>query len=825
MAQFFKFKEDYYGLTESVIEKNIALYGFNTYNKEQEVSNKYSLAKTLTSPSFILMLVAGVLSFFGMGVAAGIAVLLIDIAYACAEIYVRTECDKRLEGINETTAMKFRVIRNGKLELIEKEFIVPEDTIVVQEGERVPADAFILEARDLTADESVFTGSNKPVAKYTGAMSKSELKPSFVYSGTTILSGMAICRVSATGVDTRLYQKTGELPERHGYFTKLEKTVHSIVPLCCAVAAVIALVTIIIGIVAGNGDSVAGGIVTAAMRGVVLGLCFIPTGIDSVIRIYYTNGSYDMLRNGAVVKSLSDIEKLNSLTVLCVEKEGAISKNRLEVKGIYARSEELMYKVAALSFEPNTNDPAEKALMVKATFFDENIADVYTENRLIERIPETNEVMQGALWDVGGAKLYCIKGTPEQILPLCRLNGDALFMAQKKYTEYYSQGCSVMAIACVNAEQGDMDSTAGFSYTFVGFAAFSAPLRESVCAAVKTCRRAGVRVVMMTEDNPSVAESTGKMIGLSGREAITGKQISDSVTYGTPLDLNADIFAKVTSEQKLYIIQKLRENGEVVAMTGTRPADADALELADVGITISQHSSGSTYEAADIIMNDDNFSTIAQTIAAARQIHRNIKRAASVIISGYISLIVLNVLNLFGDSELMLNPAVLALISMVILPLTALGYINCTSDMQRSMPPSGYVTSRKINPYFIGNAALNGLLTGGVAIASYLFMYNGLNPQYARSCALISFSICTAAFAFISQSQTNPVSSIVSSWKTTAVSLGIAVLLPVLVVYIPVINSAFGLVGIDILALIICIFTGVLPAAAVFFIKHFLKFK
>ena len=382
-----------------------------------------------------------------------------------------------------------------------------------------------------------------------------------------------------------------------------------------------------------------------------------------------------------------------------------------------------------------------------------------------------------------------------------------------------------MAVACADASQGDMDATAGFCYTFVGFAAFVAPLRESVAAAVKTCRRAGVKVVMLTEDNPGTAESTGKMIGLSGKKAVTGKQISESVKYGTELDLDADIFAKLTPEQKLYIISKLKAKGEVVAMTGTRPTDADALDLADVGITISQHTCGSTYEAADIIMNDDNFSSVADTIAAARQIHRNIKRAASVIISGFVGLIIMNILNLFGGSELMLNPAVLALISMVILPFAAVGYINCSSDMASIMPPSDFVTSSKINLRFVGSSALFGALSGAVAIASYLFMYNGTNSGYARSCALISFAFCTAAFCLLRTSDSNPFKAFASSGKAAYICMAVTILLPILLVYIPFVNSAFGLMMIDPLALFICVITGLLPAIAYYFIRYFIKFK
>ena len=776
----------------------------------------FSYADIFLSPSVLLMFIAGVLCFFGAGVGMGIAVLLIEVFYVCMEIHFRKTVDDRLDEIEETTAVKFRVIRSGKPELIEKELIVPEDVIVVQAGERVPADAFILEARDLTVDEGIFTDDNTPVAKYVGAMSKNDLKPTFVYSGTMIISGIAICKVSATGVDTKYFRKFGAVADRHPYYTNLERVVRSIVPLCSAVAVLLTIVSVVIKVISG------GEIIPSALSGITLGLCFIPTGIGAVIRLYYTKGAMSLIKGGAVVKSLSDIEKLNSLSVLCVEKEGAISKNSLEVRGVYAKSEELLYKVAALACEPNTIDPAERALMVKATFFDDKIADVYTDNVFIEKVAE-GESMNGAVWSVGGAKICCIKGIPEQILPMCRLNGDELFAAQKKYEDYYAKGCSVMAVACVDADNDDMDVTAGFSYTFVGFVAFSAPLRDSVSSAVKTCRRSGVRVVMLTEENPSVAESTGKMIGLSTSSVITGKQIEESVEYGTYLDFDADIYAKLTLEQKLYVIGKLKENGEVVAMTGTRTGDADALEAADVGITISQHSAGSAYEAADVIMNDDNFSTIADMIAAARQIHRNIKRAVSLMISGYVGLIVLIMINLFSDAHLMLTPAIIALVSMIFLPMAALGYVDCRADMRSVMPPSEFVAERKINYRFIGGAALFGALSGAVAIVSYLLMYNGTNFESARSCALISYSFCSAAFAVLRHSDEEPFRAFSGAGTLAKAAVATFAFIPILLVYIPLVNTAFGFAAIDILALLISVATGILPAAAYYFARHFFK--
>lgn len=817
MAKFFNFEQDYFGQTDSEVEKKLSMYGLNTYIKESGASG-FSYREVLLSPSVLLMFVAGVLCFFNGGIASGIVTLLLNLLYIAAEIYARKTADEKLAEIEDSTLMKFRVVRNGRLELIEKENIVPEDTIIVQEGERVPADAFILESRDLTVDEGAITGDRTPVAKYVGGISKSELKPTFVYSGTVVVSGIAICKVSATGEDTKIYMIKGEQEDRHPYYTSLERIVRAVVPAAGIIGVALTISFLILRIVSGFE------VAPSALSGVVIGLCFIPAGIGSVIRLYYTKGTIDLMKGGAVVKSYSDIEKLNSLSVLCIEKEGAISKNRLEVRGIYARSEELLYKVAALSCEPNHNDPSIKALMVKATFFDENIKNVVKENKFIEKLPDSTEALCGAVWELGGDRLCCIKGVPEQVLPLCRMSSEMLVTVKTKIDEYYSKGCTVVVIGCMEAN-GNVDLITSMSYTFVGFAAFSAPLRDSVSTAVKTCRRAGVRVIMFTEENPSVAESTGKMIGISGTSVVTGAQIDEALLNDSEPDFSANIYAKISSEHKLYVIEKLEEKGEVVAMTGTRGEDSGVLDTADVGITISQHAAGAAYETADVIMNDDNFSSIADMIANARQVHRNIKRAVSSMIAGYVGLIVIVIVNLFCGSEIMPTAPLLAVITMILLPLAGLGFVGNRSDMKQVMPPSEFVAYRKLNFRFIGGAVLFGVLAGAVAISSYLFMYNGSNYEFARSCSLISYCFCSAAFVFLRHLGTDPIKSCLHWSKLTIISVAALILLPILLVYIPFVNGVFGLEMVEVLALLISIVSGVLPAIIYYFIKIFFKFK
>lgn len=817
MAQFFNFKQDYYGLTEEEIDNKLSMYGLNTYYRDDKLKKNFSFWEILLSPAVILMLVAGILCFWGLGIGAGIVTVLIDGVYIAAEVYARRYADSRLTEIRNSTQIKFRVVRSGKLELINREDIVPEDTIVLQEGERVPVDAIVLESSGLVVDEYALTENHNPISKYSD--DTDGIGSNNIYSGSVIISGSAMCKVTATGVDTRLYQHIGDAPDKHPYYTSVERIVRSLIPVAGCVAVALTFASMIIKLTGNNS------VITSALGGITMGLCFIPVGLGSIIRLNYTIGAMRLMKGGAIAKSFSDIEKLNTLSVLCVEKEGAISKNHLEVRGIYARSEELLYRIAALSGEPDCQEPTIKALMVKAAFFNENIKNIYDENIYIKSLPESSDSLSGAIWSVGGDNLCCIKGTPEQVLPMCRLSGDALLAAKKRCEDYYAKGCTVMAVACINANLEETDLTAGFSYMFIGFAAFSAPLRESVSTAIKTCRRVGVRVVMLTEENPSVAESTGKMIGIQGKNVVTGTQIEAAENGGSEIPLDADIYARLNAQQKRLVIQKIRESGEVVAMLGTRCEDSEVLEAADVGITISQTAASCTYESADIVMNDENFASVADMIASARQVHRNIKSGVSVIISCVTALLALMIVNSFCKIEHMLIAPVIALINMIIMPLNALSFLENDTDKTNLMPPSEFVAKRTLNYRFIGTSLLFGAMIGLISALTYSFMNNGTNNAFARSCSLVSFGWAAASILFIRQLGEQPFKSYTNASLFQKIAVAVTAILPIALVYIPFLNASFGLAAVDFLALLISIVSGVIPSVIYYLVHHFLKTK
>ncbi len=812
------FKQDYTGLTDTEVEHRMDMYGSNVLDKDMQKPVHFSPVKTLLSPSFLLMLIAGVLSLFTDYMGAGIAIILIAVFYIIAEIYICLGADERMAELTESTSVKFRAIRNGKIEFINKEDIVPEDTIIVQAGEQVPADAYILESRQVTVDEGVFTRSYKPVSKYTGALGKGKLKQTHLYSGSKMLTGVAICKVTATGEDTVYFRENiHTLAGARKYYTKLEENMRRTIPICSAVAAVVAFISLVLWLIANEP------VIDAALKGISVGLCLLPTGVSTVIRIYYSSSISRLINKGTLIKSLADEEKLNSMSVLCVEKEGTISQTRFEVKAISTQSEELLYKAAVLSCNPEEPSNAiEEAIMVRATFYDAEITSLY-ENPLVKRIADKEDLgVTGGQWDFDGVYLSCVKGSPESLLSFCKLSNDEYESILKTAQSYYDRGCHVVAVACANTAE-DCDVTASFSYTFVGLIALEAALLESVVPAVETCKRVGVKMVMLTEDEKPVAEAIGRMIGLSGK-TVTGRMISEAVNSNRSFDLDADIYAQITPVQKLYIIQCLQQKGEIVGMTGTRVTDADALSSADVGITIAD-SAPAAQENADIIMKNNNIASIAGMISHARQMHCNIKRAFYVMLMGYMAMLVMMSFNLLAGAQPMLNPALLALLTMIMLPAAALAYLGDRSDKGSKLPPSNYVATKKLNYWFIGKILISGLLVGGVAIASYMFMYTGSNSDFARSCALVTMSVAMAGFSFLNISDNKQLKALLNMGKHTLLIIAGIAIVPIVLVYVPFVNKCFSMEAVDVLALLMSIAAGVVAVGCYAIGRLMIKFK
>lgn len=814
MAQFLNFKGDYTGITNSEAEENLRMYGFNSETKLDEDGKGYNPAKAFINLRFFLFLAASVLYIISGNFLSGAILILLTAAYVVLEIFKGVRCDEALYEHKRSTGMKFRVIRGGELILLRKEYLVPDDIIILQGGENVPADAHILETSDAACDESLFSGDRTPAHKFAGAdSSENVLKGSCVYKGTKLLSGHLIARVFGTGVDTMKHKTFGETKVEEVYYTSFERTINKVTPVMNGIAAVMLVLFAALNFL--GADIVNTGIIellhNTLIPAIAFALVFIPAQTASLVRIYYVMGAYSLASKHSIVKDLSVLESMNALTCICVEKAGTITKSRLEIADENSKNPEMMTNIAILACDTTPSNAVDQAIMLGATFKQIDVKELQ-QNELIKAFPfSEKDKIAGNLWNVNGARLMCIKGSPESIFTLCEMSPDNLFKAQKKHSDFAKLGHQVIAVAVARVDDEKIpDSIFELNYTYLGLIAFNNQTKDTIPFAVRSCYKAGVNVIMTTGDSAETAAAIAKKIGMHEGKVITGDMMKAAKMNGEAIDLeDVNIFARITPEQKIEIIRMLQSNGEIVGITADNTTDSEVLEQADVGITMVQNASGAAYEACDLLMNDDNFNTIVETIKESRQVHQNVKRCISTVISATLAMILFWLANYFLGGESVITPVLAALLTVIVIPVCAMLFTDNTSDIKGDLVSSGFIGRGVVNKKFFIKALLQ-----GVSLAMFSWLICAISQSSAvnelRSTFLATFVFGMIAMCWVNFSGTKNILKIFKEKHNLAALIsGITVAAMLILIYIPFINEAFGFVGINPFVLIIALVMGV----------------
>lgn len=823
MGQFMGFSGDYQGLSTEEAEERIGMYGYNIEHHSEDERAHFKPARVFLSLRFVLMLAAAVLLILGEQTAEGLITLLLLVAYVALELVKGVKCDQALHGLQRTTAMKFRVIREGEILLIRKRGLVPDDIIILQSGENVPADAHLLEVENLTVDESLFTSDKTPVVKLTGADTKHELKRTCVYKGSRVLTGSLVGRVVATGVDTKKCKTLSASPPANTYYTSFETAIGRVTPVFSALAFVLLAVVSLFSFIGGMSDTLLGLVTSSLLPGVSFALCFIPASTASIVRLYYITGGVRIAKKYGIVKDLAALESLNALTAICVDKAGVITKNRIEVAEEHSPSPEMLANVAILSCDTTPSSPYDQAIIHNAAFKHIDIKELH-QNELISRYLYTEKTkIDGNLWRINGARLMCIKGTPESVFTVCDMDADQLFAMQKKQQQYAKQGLQVIAVGYARLAEDQLipDSVYDIQYSLVGMLAFTNQTKDSIPVAVRNCYRAGVRVIMMTGDSEDTALAIGKKIGLRSGRAVTGEELDHALEHHSRLELDGvNIFAGISSDHRCEIVRQLQAVGDIVAITGDTASDAEVLMLADVGISKVQNSSGASQEAGDILMNDDNFNNIVETFKEARQLHRNIKRAVSMSISATIAVMLFAVVNLLLPGGFLLSPVMMSLVMVVFVPACMLHFLDNASDMKNPLSPSGFIARGRISRRYFVMSGLQGLALFAGFLLQFLLMPDA-PAEMLRACLMTTLVAGLVTMAWTGLSEEKKLLGTLTGGKTgyAAFITGAVLLLLLLLINIPGLNAALGLAALNPVVFLTALLVGVLSQIWYDFVK------
>ena len=717
------------GLTTGQAKELQAKFGKNELTPQKKLNIFHEIRKALTEPMFLLLLAAAVI-YFLLGEPRDGAVMLIFV-FGVIGIDVRQEwkTDKTLEALKGLSAPHVRVIRDGEEKTVSSADLVPGDLMLLFEGVKIPADGEIVRASDLCVDESSLTGEAEGVWKVAAGSAEQEQpgpwRRDTCYAGTMVIQGSAMVRAGQIGAATE-YGKIGanvaNAPENP---TPLQKQTGGLVRLCAGIAAVLCVLVGCITWLNIPDQLFRDRLIESVLSGITLAMAMIPEEFPVILTVFLSMGAWRLAKKQSLVRKLPAVETLGAVSVLCVDKTGTITRNKMTVRETWSTDgdERRLCAVMGMACETEAYDPMEKAMLAYCESLRITRRQLFS-GELVTEYPFTNEAkMMGHVWKREGRMIVAAKGSPEKILRLCGLTEAEKHAVQARLTGMSRQGLRVIAIGETELQPGDDIPKAlpDCNLRLCGLVGLADPPRESVKEDIRRCTQAGVRVVMITGDNGTTASSIAKQVGIPNCDrVITGDEL-DRMTDEELREKvrSVSVFSRVVPEHKMRIVKAFRENGEVVAMTGDGVNDAPALKYADIGIAMGKRGSEVSREAADLVLMDDNFSTIVETIRDGRRIYDNIRKAVGYVFAIHIPIAFASLLApllRIDPASLMLLPIHVVLLELIIDP-------TCSIVLERQPAERGIMARPPRSPdgKIIGAAGLVKSLLQGFAVFAASF--------------------------------------------------------------------------------------------------------
>lgn len=677
------------GLTDSEAKARLAKDGYNELLGSKSKSFWAIMVGVLKEPMFLLLVGCGTLYMFLGDIEEGFMLLGFVFVVMGIEFYQERKSEKALDALKDLASPRALVMRSGAEVRIPGREVVRDDIIVLQEGDRIPADATVLKGTSLMIDESLLTGESVPVRKHEWENEPDDAQPGgddrpFVYSGSLVVQGNGLAKVTHIGMNTQIGKIGKSIAGVEESPSRLKKEIGTLVKRLTIMGGILFL------LVVGLYTLTRGDLLQGFLAGITLAMAMLPEEFPVVLTIFMAVGAWRISKKRVLTRQPNAIETLGSATVLCTDKTGTLTENKMKVTKLYNKE---AYWAAAgagdfpedyhdiieygiLSSQVNPFDPMEKAIGNIGESFLKGTEHLHTDWEMVKEYALSKELL--AMSRVFRSKssnrlVIAAKGAPEAVFDLCHLPADT----QKQYAEAVqkmaSEGLRVLGVARSNApESSRLPATQhDFDFEFVGLIGLSDPIRPEVPQAVAQCHAAGIRVIMITGDYPVTAQNIAKEIGLKNySECITGAELAemDEDTLSKRIK-TVDVFARVVPEQKLKIVAALQRNNEVVAMTGDGVNDAPALKAANIGIAMGAKGTDVAREASELVLMDDNFGHIVDAIKMGRRIFDNLQKALGYIFAVHVPIAGLSLIPvLFADWPLILWPVHVVFLELIIDP-------------------------------------------------------------------------------------------------------------------------------------------------------------
>jgi P-type Ca2+ transporter type 2C len=696
--------------------------------------------------------------------------------------YQERKTERALLALRDLSSPRALVIRDGTQVRIPGREVVTGDLMLLAEGDRVPADGLLLDCTNLSVDESLLTGESVPVRKAKRGGEAGMGRPGgdgtpYTYSGTLVVKGQGVAEVQATGPRTELGRIGQALKELEPERTLLQRDVSRLVRRLAILGLSLAVVVVVIyGLSVGNW-------LQGTLAGITLAMAMLPEEFPVVLTVFLALGAWRISRSNVLTRRMPAIETLGAATVLCSDKTGTITLNRMTVRELnvaaggtrvvdgkpLGEAFHAIVEYAVLASPVDPFDPMDTAFKVLGEQLLAQTEHLHADWTLVREYPLSEKLLAiSHVWRSpdGGDFVIATKGAPEAIADLCHLDAAAVTKMTAGVSRMADEGLRVLGVAraIFKAGAGLPEIQHDFAFEFIGLVGLQDPVRPDVAAAVAETRAAGMRVVMITGDYPGTALAISREAGLDAQgQVLTGPQLdamSDAQLDERVCDIT--IFARVVPEQKLRIVQALKRRDEVVAMTGDGVNDAPALKAADIGIAMGQRGTDVAREAAALVLTDDDFGSIVRAVRLGRRIFDNLKKAMAYILAVHVPIAGMSLLPVLlpriagHAAPLVLMPVHIAFLELIIDPACSVVFEAEDEERDIMQRPPRSVREAIFSGRMITVSVLQGAAVLLAVVGVYLWaVFGHFTPDLVRALTFTTLVAGNLALIFVNRSWTH----------------------------------------------------------------------
>ncbi|GHB46481.1 cation-translocating P-type ATPase [Mongoliitalea lutea] len=797
---------NYQGLSEQEVLSNRKAFGRNELDKQVKNHIWGILLEIVKEPLFVILLVASAIYFF-LGETTEGTIMLVAIGLISAiSIFQENKSKNAINALKKLSSPKAKVYRNGSLITMPTEDIVIKDLIVVEDGDLIPADAQIIEAHDFTVNESILTGESLSITKESSSSS------ALIYQGTLVDSGNCVAEVVAIGKNTALGIIGSSLHEIDQSKTPLQFQIRNFVKRMVGFGG-IAFV-----LVWGINYLTSYDILQSLLAGLTLAMSILPEEIPVAFSTFMALGAYRLYKNQVIARSPYTVETLGAASVICTDKTGTLTENRMELRAIYDLSENSSQDFTQGT--PRFNSTLEYAMWASEILpfdaMEKAIHDTYSQlapsderkgTKMIHEYPLGGKppIMTHIFQKQSGEKIFAVKGSVEGVLNQCKLDEEQLKVIWDHVNSFTNQGFRVLAVGKANPQMEVYPNTQQeFEFEYLGLLAFYDPPKKEIKNTLQSFYQAGIDVKMITGDHAQTAAAIASQVGLkSTGEILTGEELLrlDSTQLKKAVQ-QTSIFARMFPEAKLKVIEALKATGAVVAMTGDGVNDGPALKAAHIGIAMGKRGSEVAKSAAALVLMDDDLGHMTEAVALGRKIYENLKKAIRYIISIHIPiiLIVLLPLVLGWEYTLIFTPVHVIFLELIMGPTCSIVFENEPIE-----PNSMNKPPRKMSDTFFSWAELSISVIQGLMITVFTLglgfnlMKDGQSIETVRT---VIFSTLVFSNVFLTLVNRSFYYSVLQTIrypnKLMPLILGVSILFLIATLTIPSIQGLFDFESIDI---------------------------